>query len=208
MSIEERLSEGLEAMGLDLEAATLARLIAYIHLVHKWNKVHNLTAIRNAEQMVVLHLLDSLSLLPHVGDAKTILDVGSGAGLPGLPLAIARPDLGITVLDSSQKKASFLRQAKAELGLNNVEIVCERVERWRPEPRYDLVVSRAFAELADFVELARHLVAPGGAMLAMKGVRPDEEIARLPAGHRIERVVELHVPTLDARRHLVFLKAA
>jgi 16S rRNA (guanine527-N7)-methyltransferase len=183
-------------------------LIAYIHLVQKWNKVHNLTAIRNAEQMVVLHLLDSLSLMPHVGDAKTILDVGSGAGLPGLPLAIARPDLGITVLDSSQKKASFLRQAKAELGLNNVEVVCERVERWRPEARYDLVVSRAFAELADFVELARHLVAPGGAMLAMKGVRPDEEIARLPAGHRIERVVELHVPTLDARRHLVFLKAA
>lgn len=208
MSIEERLSEGLEAMGLDLEAATQARLIAYLHLVQKWNKVHNLTAIRNAEQMVVLHLLDSLSLLPHVGDAKTILDVGSGAGLPGLPLAIARPDLGITVLDSSQKKASFLRQAKAELGLNNVEIVCERVERWRPEARYDLVVSRAFAELADFVELARHLVAPGGAMLAMKGVRPVEEIARLPAGHRIERVIELHVPTLDARRHLVFLKAA
>jgi len=208
VSLAARLASGLEAMGLPLAAATQARMIAYLHLVQKWNKVHNLTAIRNAEQMVVLHLLDSLSLLPHVGEAKTILDVGSGAGLPGLPLAIARPDLRVTVLDASQKKASFLRQAKAELALENVEVVCERAERWRPEARYDLVLSRAFAELADFVGLARHLVAPGGAMLAMKGVHPVEEIARLPAGHRIERVIELHVPTLEAQRHLVFLKAA
>ena len=208
MSIEARLAKGLEAMGLPLEAATQARLIAYLHLLQKWNKVHNLTAIRNADQMVILHLLDSLSLLPHVGEARSILDVGSGAGLPGLPLAIARPDLSITVLDANQKKASFLRQAKVELGLDNVTVVCARVEQWRPESRYDLVLSRAFAELADFVGLARHLVAPGGAMLAMKGVHPVEEIGRLPADHRIDRIVELHVPTLDAQRHLVFLKAA
>ena len=208
MSAAARLSGGLEAMGLPLDAAAQAKLIAYLELVGKWNKVYNLTAIREADQMVVLHLLDSLAVLPHVGAARTIVDVGSGAGLPGVPLAIARPDLRVTVLDASHKKAAFLRQAKAELRLENVEVVCQRVEQWHPAARFDLVLSRAFAELADFVGLARHLVAPGGAMLAMKGVHPVEEISRLPADQRIDRVVELHVPTLDASRHLVFLKAA
>ena len=208
MTIESRLDQGLAAMDIDLPAPQRGRLLDYLRLLEKWNRVHNLTAIREPEQMVVLHLLDSLSLLPHVAGARTLLDVGTGAGLPGIPLAIARPDLAVTLLDASHKKAAFLRQAKAELGLANVEVACERVEGWHPPAPFDLVVSRAFAELADFVVQAGHLVAPGGAMLAMKGVYPFEEIARVPASHRVENVIALAVPTLEAHRHLVLLKAA
>jgi 16S rRNA (guanine527-N7)-methyltransferase len=208
VTIEARLAEGLAAMGIALDAPAQAKLVAYLRLIEKWNKVHNLTAVREPGQMVVLHLLDSLSVLPHVAGARTLLDVGTGAGLPGIPLAIARPDLAVTLLDASHKKATFLRQAKAELELANVEVACERVEKWHPAAAFDVVVSRAFAELADFVAQAAHLVAPGGAMLAMKGVHPFEEIARVPATHRVENVVALRVPTLDAQRHLVFLKAA
>ena len=208
MTIEARLAEGLAAMGIALDAAAQAKLVAYLRLIEKWNKVHNLTAVREPGQMVVLHLLDSLSVLPHVAGAKTLLDVGTGAGLPGIPLAIARPDLAVTLLDSSHKKATFLRQAKAELSLPNVQVACERVEKWHPAAPFDIVVSRAFSELADFVLQARHLVAPGGTMLAMKGVHPFEEIAKVPSTHRVENVVALTVPTLDAQRHLVLLKAA
>ena len=208
MTIASQLQEGLRAMDIPLEAPAQDRLVAYLQLIGKWNKVHNLTAVREPGQMVVLHLLDSLSVLPHLAGAKTILDVGTGAGLPGIPLAIARPDLAVTLLDSSHKKATFLRQAKAELALANVEVACERVENWRPAALFDIVVSRAFAELADFVVQAGHLVAPGGAMLAMKGVYPFEELARVPASHRVENVVAVTVPTLEAQRHLVLLKAA
>ena len=208
MTIASQLEQGLRAMDIPLDAPAQDRLVAYLQLIAKWNKVHNLTAVREPGQMVVLHLLDSLSVLPHLAGAKTILDVGTGAGLPGIPLAIARPDLPVTLLDSSHKKAAFLRQAKAELALGNVEVACERVENWHPPAPFDIVVSRAFAELADFVVQAGHLVAPGGAMLAMKGVYPFEELARVPATHRVENVVALTVPTLEAKRHLVLLKAA
>ena len=208
MTIEARLAEGLAAMGIALDATAQAKLVAYLRLIEKWNKVHNLTAVREPGQMVVLHLLDSLSVLPHVAGAKTLLDVGTGAGLPGIPLAIARPDLAVTLLDSSHKKATFLRQAKAELALPNVQVACERVEKWHPAAPFDIVVSRAFSELADFVLQAKHLVAPGGTLLAMKGVHPFEEIAKVPYTHRVENVVALTVPTLDAQRHLVLLKAA
>ena len=206
--LEAKLAEGLSAMGLSLSAATQARLIAYVKLIEKWNRVHNLTAVREPDQMVVLHLLDSLTVLPHLTGATSLLDVGTGAGLPGIPLAIARPELRITLLDSNHKKTTFLTQAKAELALANIDIVSERVESWQPEKKFDVVVSRAFSELSDFVVQARHLVAPGGVMLAMKGVYPFDEIARVPATHRVENVLELNVPTLDAKRHLVFLKAA
>jgi 16S rRNA (guanine527-N7)-methyltransferase len=208
MSIESRLVEGFTAMELAVPAGGCERLAAYLRLIEKWNRVHNLTAIREPDQMVVLHILDSLSVLPHVAKAKSLLDVGSGAGLPGIALAIARPDLAVTLLDSSHKKAAFLSQAKAELALANVEVVCERVEQWHPATSFDLVVSRAFAEIAEFVSQSKHLVAPGGMLLAMKGVFPFEEIARVPATHRVENVVELKVPTLDAKRHLVLLRAA
>ncbi len=208
MTIATQLERGLDAMGLALDAAARAKLVAYLELIGKWNKVHNLTAVREPAQMVVLHLLDSLSVLPHVAHARTLLDVGTGAGLPGIPIAIARPDLAVTLLDSSHKKATFLRQAKAELALANVEVACERVENWHPPAPFDAVVSRAFAELADFVTQSGHLLAPGGTMLAMKGVYPFEEIARIPSTHRVESVVALAVPTLEAQRHLVLMKAA
>lgn len=207
MTLEAQIGAGIAAMGLALPQAAQERLARYLELIAKWNRVHNLTAVRETEQMVVLHVLDSLSLLAHLERARSLLDVGSGPGLPGIPLAIARPELSVTLLDASHKKCAFLRQAKTELGLDNVEVACERVENWKPAQRFDAVVSRAFSDLADFVDQAQHLVAPGGALIAMKGVHPFEEIARLPATHRA-RVVEISVPSLDAKRHLVFMEAA
>jgi 16S rRNA (guanine527-N7)-methyltransferase len=208
MSLESQLGTGVAALGITLPESAVERLAQYLRLLEKWNRVHNLTAIREPESMVALHVLDSLSVLSHLAGARTLVDVGTGAGLPGIPLAIARPDLRVTLLDSSHKKATFLEQARVELGLGNIAVACERVERWHPQALFDAVVSRAFAELADFVQGARHLVSPGGTMLAMKGVHPFDELARLPAGCRVERVVELSVPTLEAKRHLVVLKAA
>jgi 16S rRNA (guanine527-N7)-methyltransferase len=208
MSDRARIAEGLAAMGIDLPAAAQERLAQHLELIAKWNRVHNLTAVRETDQMVVLHLLDSLSALPHVEGAETLVDVGTGPGLPGIPMAIARPDLAVTLLDSSHKKCAFLQQAKIELGLDNVEIVCDRVEQWKPAAKFDAVVSRAFSDLADFVTQAQHLVAPGGRLIAMKGVYPFDEIARVPASHRVTSVLELHVPELDAKRHLVFVEAA
>lgn len=208
MSLEATITRGLEAMSIPATAEQGRRLAAHLELIAKWNRVHNLTAVRETEQMVVLHVLDSLSLLPHLGAARTLLDVGSGPGFPGIPIAIVRPELQVQLLDSSGKKCAFLEQARAELGLGNVRVVCERVEAWKPADRFDLVVSRAFADLSDFVGQAGHLVAPGGRMLAMKGVYPFEEIARVPATHRVAGVIELAVPMLDAKRHLVALEAA
>ena len=208
MSLATQIAEGLAAMGVDLPGAARERLEQHLNLIAKWNRVHNLTAVRETEQMVVLHLLDSLSVLPYLESAASVLDVGTGPGLPGVPIAIARPDARVTLLDSSHKKSAFLQQAKTELGLANVEVVCDRVENWKPAQKFDAVVSRAFSDLADFVAQAQHLVAPGGSLIAMKGVYPFDEIARVPASHRVARVLELHVPTLDAKRHLVFVEAA
>ena len=208
MSLEASIETGLNAMSIASTAEQRRLLAEHLELIAKWNRVHNLTAVRETSQMVVLHVLDSLSLIPHVGDARTLLDVGSGPGFPGIPLAILRPELQVTLLDSSSKKCTFLEQARTELGLANVTVKCERVERWKPDARFDLVVSRAFAELHEFVAQAGHLAAPGGRMLAMKGVYPFEEIARLPSSHRVAGVIELAVPMLDAKRHLVALEAA
>jgi 16S rRNA (guanine527-N7)-methyltransferase len=208
LSLAAGIAEGATAMGLELEGDAIAKLAAYLELVEKWNRVHNLTAVREPSQMVTLHLLDSLSIAPHVATAATLLDVGTGAGLPGIPLAIARPSMRVTLLDSSHKKCAFLQQAKTELALANVEVVCDRVENWKPEQRFDVVVSRAFSDLVDFVEQAKHLVAPGGRLLAMKGVYPFEEIARMPATHRVAQVIELRVPRLEASRHVVLVEAA
>lgn len=208
MTLEARLAAGLASMGIDLAAESQARLIAHVELVSKWNRVYNLTAVREAAQMVVLHVLDSLTVLRHLGDARSILDVGSGPGFPGIPIAIARPQVEVTLLDSSHKKCTFLAQARAQLALTNVDVACERVEQWRPLRRFDVIVSRAFSDLADFIGQAQHLVSPGGRLVAMKGVYPFEEIAQLPPTHRVAQVLELQVPTLDAKRHLVFVEAA
>ena len=206
--LEQRLAEGLSALGLPLPPAQQTKLIEYIKLLEKWNRVHNLTAVREPEQMVILHLLDSLSVFPHIEEKTTLLDVGTGAGLPGIPLAIAIPNLEVTLLDSNHKKTTFLAQAKAELGLANIRIETGRVESYRPSRLFDIVVSRAFSELSDFVTQARHLVTQDGVMLAMKGVYPFDEISRVPNTHVVSKVDELHVPLLDAKRHLVTLKAA
>ena len=207
MTIPQAISAAAATLGVHLDATATDKLAGHLALIGKWNKVHNLTAVRDLDQMVTLHTADSLAVLSALGEASTVLDVGTGAGFPGIPLAIAAPSLHLTLLDSSHKKCSFLEQVKAELALPNVTVVCERVERWRPAAGFDAVLSRAFADLGDFVAQAGHLVAPGGRLLAMKGVYPYEEIARVPKSHRVADVRELHVPALDAKRHLVRVEA-
>ena len=208
MTLEEQVGRGLVSMGIAVSPAQRARLAAHLELIAKWNRVHNLTAVRETGQMVVLHLLDSLSILPRLEGARTVADVGTGPGFPGIPIAIVRDDAAVTLVESSHKKCAFLQQAKTELALANVSVACERVERYAPAAKFDVVVSRAFSDLSDFVAQAAHLVAPGGKLIAMKGVYPFDEIARVPATHRVAEVVELHVPSLDAKRHLVVLEAA
>lgn len=203
------LEEGLRELDIELSAEQKGKLLDYVALLAKWNAVYNLTAIRDTRQMLIQHILDSLSIVPHLATLgpATVLDVGSGGGLPGIVLAIVFPEWSITVNDIVQKKSAFQSQAKAELGLGNLSVVTGRVENLRPGAevpgKFDVIVSRAFAELADFVTLARHLVADDGAIWAMKGVRPDGEIERLPEGAHVKQVIRLKVPALDAERHLI-----
>jgi 16S rRNA (guanine527-N7)-methyltransferase len=204
MSPAQLLATGLGELGLAVPPETQKRLLAYLDLIAKWNRVYNLTAIRDTATMVSAHLLDSLAVVPHLS-AQTVLDIGSGAGLPGLPLALLWPQSQVSVLDSNQKKATFLRQAVIELGLDNVTVVCERVETWQPETRFDLVISRAFSDLPEFIAVAARLCKTGGTLGAMKGVYPGEEIARLPAGNAVRQVLPLRVPGLKAERHLVLI---
>ena len=203
MNSTGQLSRGLVALGLDLPPSAQEKLLAFAALLGKWNKVYNLTALRDEQQVVSHHLLDSLAVLPHLGNAKRLADIGSGGGLPGIPLAIARPELQVALVESNQKKSTFQQQAKIELGLANVSVHCERVEAWQPEEKCDVVVSRAFSDLAEFVRLSGHLLVEGGALLAMKGVHPYEEIAQLPAGWRVAEVIPLQVPGVEGARHLV-----
>jgi len=205
MSLQEKLAEGIVQLGLSIDAATQQKLLDYLALLEKWNKVHNLTAVRDPSEMVTLHLLDSLTVLPHIKQGR-LLDVGSGAGFPGIVLALTRPDLSVTTLDSVGKKASFMRQVKAQLGIPNLEVVGGRVEAYKPPQKFDIIISRAFSEIAEFLRLTRHLLVEGGVWLAMKGVYPHEELARV--SDVATEVIELHVPGLDAQRHLVFLKVA
>lgn len=198
------LAAGLQELGLALPETAQQQLLAFRDLLLKWNKTYNLTALRDPEQAISHHLLDSLAILPYVGP-EPLLDVGSGGGLPGIPLAIARPELTVRMVDTVQKKTTFLQQAAIQLGLKNVAVNHARVEEMSGQ--YAQISSRAFAELKLFVELTRHLLAPGGRWLAMKGVRPDDEIAALPADIVVEQVIALQVPGLDAERHLILLKA-
>jgi 16S rRNA (guanine527-N7)-methyltransferase len=204
MNAPQPLRRGLLALGVGLSDQQIEGLERYLALLEKWNRVYNLTAIREPERMVTHHLLDSLAILPHVRGPK-VLDVGSGAGLPGIPLALASPALAVTLLDSSHKKAAFLQQAVAELQLANATVATARVESWQTDARYDTIVSRAFADLGEFVSAASRLLAPGGTVAAMKGVHPHDEIERLPAGFRVREILKLDVPLLDAERHLVLV---
>ena len=200
----QQLAQGLAAMGLEVPAAAQEKLLAYAALLEKWNKTYSLTALRGADKAVSHHLLDSLAVLPHV-PAGTLLDVGSGGGMPGIPLAIVLPELTVTLIDSNSKKTAFLRQAAIELRLSNVNVHCGRVEQYHPSLPFSAITSRAFAELADFVVLSRHLLAADGVWLAMKGVRPEAEIAALPAGVRVRAVHPLQVPGVEGERHVVIL---
>lgn len=208
MTPKTALQRGVETLGLALPASGCEQLLQYTALLAKWNRTYNLTAVRDPLAMVSQHLLDSLAVLPHLafapGDAR-IADVGSGGGLPGIPLAIARPDWHVALVESNDKKASFLQQAKIELALRNVEIHGGRVEAWQPAARFAVVISRAFAELADFVAACKHLVAPGGVIAAMKGKDPCDEVARV-CGYRC-KVIPLSVPSVDGERHLVLCEA-
>ncbi|MFI4923050.1 MAG: 16S rRNA (guanine(527)-N(7))-methyltransferase RsmG [Burkholderiales bacterium] len=206
MSLASELQQGITALKLKISPRDQQRLLDYLALLQKWNKVYNLTALREPEKMVSHHLLDSLAVVPHI-TAHHILDVGSGAGLPGIPMAIARDDWRVTLLDSSHKKAAFLKQAAIELKLSNVTVCCERVETWQPEQKFDLIISRAFSDLVEFVTLSKPLLQEGGIFAAMKGIYPHEEIAQLPNGYRLERVIPLKIPGLETQRHLVMVKA-
>lgn len=205
MSLAACLQQGVEALGLALSPSCQGRLLAYQALIAKWNRTYNLTAIRDEREMVVQHLLDSLSVLPHLPSTARVADIGSGAGLPGIPLAIADPELQVTLVETVDKKSAFQRQAKIELGLANLTVTNARVEQL-PAGGFDAVISRAFAEIVDFVNLAGHLLAPGGRMYAMKGVLPEAEMARLPAGWRVGAVTPLQVPGLAAQRHLIVIE--
>lgn len=199
-----QLTQGLVTLSIDLPAPTQEKLLAYLALLQKWNKTFSLTALRDPSIAVSHHLLDSLAILPFV-TAGPLLDVGSGGGQPGIPLAIVRPDLRVTLLDSNSKKTAFLQQAAIELGLPNIAVHCGRVEQYQPPVKFAAIVSRAFSELADFVTLSRQLLAAEGHWLAMKGVWPHEEIARLPNDVVVEAVHRLEVPGVDGERHLVIL---
>ena len=197
------LDQGVARLALALPPNAPETLLRYLSLLSKWNRTYNLTAIRDPLAMVAHHLLDSLAVIPHLPLAARarLADAGSGAGLPGIPIAIARPEWHVALAESSEKKAAFLRQAAIELALANVEVHEGRVEAWRPQPLFDLVISRAFAALGEFVAACRHLVRPEGTLAAMKGAAPRD-------AQRECRLVRLEVPLLDAQRHLLLCPAS
>ncbi|WP_436227782.1 16S rRNA (guanine(527)-N(7))-methyltransferase RsmG [Caballeronia sp. LjRoot29] len=204
------LNEGIEQLGMAVTDAQRQKLLDYVALLGKWNAVYNLTAIRDPRQMLIQHILDSLAIIPFLTrrtGSQSALDVGSGGGLPGIVMAIVLPDWQVTLNDIVHKKTAFQSQAKLQLGLTNLSVVTGRVENLHPGVEvpglFDVIVSRAFAELSDFVTLARHLVAGNGRIWAMKGIRPDAEIARLPADAKVCSIERLRVPMLDAERHLI-----
>ena len=203
MTQTELLASGIAEMGLDVTLEAQTKLLQYLSLLNKWNKVYNLTAVRDPLEMVTLHLLDSLSVLPHV-NSKNLLDVGSGGGLPGIVLAICKPELQVTTIDTVQKKAIFMRQVKGELGLTNLTVVYARVESYLPAEKFEAIISRAFSDLALFVDLTKHLLAPTGKWLAMKGQLPLEEIQALNV--KVNKINPLTVAGLHAERHLIVLE--
>ena len=199
-----QLAAGITALNLDIGEPQQQKLLAYLALLQKWNKTYNLTALRDEAKMVSHHLLDSLTLLPYIRNAQTLADIGSGGGMPGIPAAICRPDLQMTLVDANTKKTAFLQQAAIELGLDNVSVFAGRVENLHQTA--DIITSRAFAELADFVSLTRHLLHENSIWAAMKGAYPQDELFRLPENVEAYQTDRLSVPMLDAERHMVLLR--
>ena len=206
VSLRASLAEGIKALPLSLDDAQIDQMIAYLALLSKWNSVYNLTSIREPKEMVKQHVLDSLSAAPAFKDAKNVLDVGAGGGLPGMILAITYPAVRISMIDTVSKKTAFLIQAKTELGLKNVTVHTGRVEALAVNEKFDVITSRAFSELCNFINWSGHLLAEGGQFIAMKGVAPDQEIERMPEGWQVQSLQALSVPGMDAERHLVFIK--
>ena len=203
--LDSALKEGITAQGLQVEDEARAAMLQYLGLLQRWNKAYNLTSIKDPEQMLSYHLLDSLSIGPHL-QGRSFIDVGTGAGLPGIPLAVTHPDKTFSLLDSNGKKVRFLFQIKTALQMSNVKEMQGRVEAYKPEQLYDGVISRAFASLTDMIEGSEHLLAPGGCFYAMKGRYPDKELSALPKGYKVEQAIALDVPTLDQQRHLIIIK--
>ena len=202
--LQGQIAAGCRSLQLAVSTAALAQLADYVGLLAKWSKVYNLTAVRQPQRMVTRHLLDSLAVVPFLIEGS-LLDVGTGAGLPGVPIAIARPDLAVTLLDANAKKLRFVRQAVAELRLGNVEVVQARMQEYQPGRAFDMVISRAVSSLEELYRQSRHLLAPRGRMLFMKGALPDEEMAAFAPGRETLHIERLDIPGLDAERHLLWL---
>jgi 16S rRNA (guanine527-N7)-methyltransferase len=203
--LKQQLLEGLQAIPLILEDAQVEKLLSYLGLLIKWNSVYNLTSIRDPKAMVKQHLLDSLAVVHAFKDAKNVLDVGSGGGLPGMVLAIVYPQTKLSMIDIVHKKTAFLNQVKAELSLKNVTVYTGRVEALEVPELFDVITSRAFSELSNFINWSAHLLQSGGRFIALKGVAPNQEIEVLPQPWKVDHLEVIHVPTLEAERHLVFL---
>ncbi|MDY7567242.1 16S rRNA (guanine(527)-N(7))-methyltransferase RsmG [Pseudomonas sp. RTC3] len=201
----EELSRGAQQLGVDLSDSQHSQLLAYLALLIKWNKAYNLTAVRDPDEMVSRHLLDSLSVVPFIAGDRW-LDVGSGGGMPGIPLAILFPEMKVTVLDSNGKKTRFLTQVKLELKLDNLEVIHSRVEAFKPELPFTGIVSRAFSSLEDFTEWTRHLGDTDTRWLAMKGLHPADELVALPTDFHLDSAQALTVPGCQGQRHLLILR--
>lgn len=200
----EQLTSGAKQLGIELENATAEKLLAYLDLLYKWNRAYNLTAIRDEKAAIPLQLLDSLSILPFIGEGP-LLDIGSGGGLPGIPIAICHPGQEITLLDSNGKKTRFLNQARLELDLGNVQVIHERIENWHPGTLPKIITSRAFASLAQILDWCRHLVTPETRLVAMKGQYPQQELDEIREQNLGIEVREVAIPGIDARRHIVII---
>lgn len=207
MTPHTALERGLAELGQRLPPSEQQRLIAFIELLAKWNRTYNLTAIRDPLKMISHHLLDSLAVRPHLPEGA-LVDVGAGGGLPGIPLAIAEPERRVTLNEANEKKVAFLRQALIELRLSNATVQAGRVQSWRPAERFACVIVRGYAELATCIADCRHLLAASGALAAMKGVFPHDELARVPADADCSEVHRLYVPLLGAERHLVLCRCS
>ena len=200
---QQELELGIKSLGLNCSSQQIEQLLAYLEMLQRWNKAYNLTAIREPIQMVRLHLLDSLAIHPYIQGVKDIIDVGTGPGLPGIPLAILNPDIHFTLLDSNGKKTRFLFQAINDLSLANAREINHRVEKYQSEQSFDIVISRAFSSISDMLAQCDHLVSDSGCFLAMKGKKPDSELSQITKDYKVVDLSQINVPQVDSERHLI-----
>ena len=200
---QQELELGIKSLGLNCSSQQIEQLLAYLEMLQRWNKAYNLTAIREPIQMVRLHLLDSLAIHPYIQGVKNIIDVGTGPGLPGIPLAILNPDIHFTLLDSNGKKTRFLFQAINDLSLSNAREINHRVEKYQSEQSFDIVISRAFSSISDMLAQCDHLVSDSGCFLAMKGKKTDSELSQITKDYKVVDLSQINVPQVDSERHLI-----